>query len=111
ATGRHVSVGRAPNFGIQMSGPAHPYASEDERKAFMTRLRAAQSKCGRLLFPATGDVNSPAFEAKFRDAMLKAAACMRARGINVGDPLIKRHSGGGYTVSWPHGPAVSTSGF
>src|SRR5689334_8364662 len=71
--GRRVTVGAPPNYGVQIAGPAHPYASEAERLAFRARLERAMAACGRYLRPIQGDVNSSEFEAKFRYAMLAAA--------------------------------------
>jgi hypothetical protein len=109
-TGRRVTVGAPPGFGINIAGPSQPYASPADEAAARARMRAAGVACGRILAPIQPDFNSSAFEAKFRDAMLSMARCIRRHGINVGDPIIKKLVGGGYNVTWPAAPGVSTSG-
>jgi hypothetical protein len=100
-TGRRVSVGRPPGYGIQVSGPTRPYASEADRKAFMERMRAAGLACGRILAPIQRQYNTSEFEARFRDAMLAMARCMRRKGVNVADAIVTKRPGGGYSVVWP----------
>lgn len=49
------------------------------------RNRAAADKCGKHLQDG-GDAPDPAQQAKFQDAFVKYARCMRAAGVNVPDP-------------------------
>lgn len=108
--GRHVSVGRAPHYGVQISGPAHPYASEEAQKAFRAQSIAAMRKCGHYLASLQAHLFTPEAQARFEDLMLEAARCMRRHGISVGDPIIGRSATGGYSIRWPHSPGVATSG-
>jgi hypothetical protein len=57
------------------------------------RLKAAQQKCGKYLEQGGGEARDPAQEARFQDAFLKYARCMRSQGVNVPDP--KPGEGGG----------------
>jgi hypothetical protein len=109
-TGRRVTVGAPPGYGINIAGPSRPYASDAEEAAFRARMRAAGAACGRILRPIQPDFGSPAFEAKFRDAMLAMARCIRRHGVNVADPIVKKLAAGGYNVTWPATPGVPTSG-
>lgn len=58
------------------------------------RNRAAADKCGKYLQNG-GDAPDPAQQAKFQDAFVKYARCMRAAGVNVPDP---KSGGGGLVV-------------
>ena len=49
------------------------------------RNRAAAQKCGKHLQDG-GEAPDPAQQAKFQDAFVKYARCMRAAGVNVPDP-------------------------
>ena len=50
------------------------------------RNRAAEAKCGKHLEQGGGAAADPAQQAKFQDAFVKYARCMRTAGIDVPDP-------------------------
>ena len=50
------------------------------------RTRAAADKCGKHLQQGGGDAPDQAQQAKFQDAFVKYARCMRAEGVDVPDP-------------------------
>jgi hypothetical protein len=50
------------------------------------RTRAAAEKCGKHLERGGGEAPDPAQQAKFQDAFVKYARCMRAEGVDVPDP-------------------------
>ena len=50
------------------------------------RTRAAVDKCGKHLQQGGGDAPDQAQQAKFQDAFVKYARCMRAKGVDVPDP-------------------------
>ncbi len=109
--GRHVSVGRAPHYGVQISGPAHPYPSPEAQKAFRVQMIAAMRKCRQWLAALQAPLFTPEAQARFKDLMLQGARCMRRHGFSVGDPIIgPSPTGGGYSIHWPHAPGVATSG-
>jgi hypothetical protein len=57
------------------------------------RMQAAMKACQKEL-PNGGPGNrSPAEQAKFRDAALKFARCMRSHGVNVPDPQVNGGAG------------------
>lgn len=60
------------------------------------KFRAATEKCRKHLRFGGGERPSPAQQAKFRDAFLKFARCMRANGVNVPDP--KFGGGAGFVM-------------
>ena len=50
------------------------------------RTRAASEKCAKHLEQGGGEAPDPARQAKFQDAFVKYARCMRAAGVDVPDP-------------------------
>ena len=50
------------------------------------RNRAAAEKCGKHLQQGGGEAPDAAQQAKFQDAFVKYARCMRAAGVDVPDP-------------------------
>ncbi len=68
-------------------GPGKDFNPDDPK------IRAAQEKCETHLEGGGGRAPDAATQAKFQDAFLKFAACMRRNGIDMPDP--KPGSGGG----------------
>jgi hypothetical protein len=69
-----------PNGLIKITGPRR---SADPRDP---KVRAAEAKCGKYLRQGGGDAPDPARQARFQDAFLKYARCMRREGVDVPDP-------------------------
>ncbi len=69
------------------------------------RQQAAQEECGRHLEEGGGPAPDAAQQAKFQDAFLEYARCMRREGVNIPDP--KPGEGGGgivFRVGDPNAP-------
>ncbi len=79
---------RAGNGMIQIGGHDGPRLNPNDPK-----LEAARKKCGKYLEEGGGDAPDPAQQAKFQDAFLQYARCMRREGVNIPDP--KPGAGGG----------------
>ncbi len=67
-----------------------------QQQAANARVHSADLACHHLIRPFTqsSSGNSGRDEAKFRDGMLAYTRCLRRRGVVIGDPVIKRISGG-----------------
>ncbi len=108
--GIKVEVMPPPRYGIRIFVPALPQQpTPAEAAAFRTKTRVANAACHHFLQPVQQSSTSSRDEAKFRDAMLKFAVCVRQHGIKVGDPIITKVAGG-FDASWPDTPGVRISG-
>jgi hypothetical protein len=65
---------------IKIGGPGMRMNPDDPK------IKAASEKCGKYLEREGGEARDPAQEAKFQDAFLRYARCMRGLGFNVPDP-------------------------
>jgi hypothetical protein len=67
--------------GLIKISPPRGQASPDDPK-----VKAATDKCQKYLQEGGGDSRDPAQEARFQDAFVKYARCMRGEGVNIPDP-------------------------
>jgi hypothetical protein len=72
---------KGPNGLIKLRGPRAAGKSPDD-----PRLQVAHEKCRRHLQQGGGEAPDAAQQAKFQDAFLEYARCMRREGIDVPDP-------------------------